>query len=870
MMSKLTPSGCRGSTSTHEGQSAAPCFRRPYCCSVPASPSVDFCSEIERRARLSTRRIHPLEQGPELCLVTQFVRTTGYDTSSQSTSSTANTRSISPVYPDDEKHSSHCISRKPLTCSCTPECRNIERSQRGQEQGRHPAVPAKANYQHQGRSPLLLLACCDYLLRRLLPLVLFSSSPGAVSRSSTIDSSYCIEQEGRGRDSPVICPKCGCERSSLISDVSRNVTKIFPDSNTALHHGATNASTAARDSPDSFPPSSEGRVSSSVVTGDELRCPYTPAQPTKEESNDKPERRNKGHQRDVRRTFSFADRAGAYAFVTDRLRSIRQDAIRFRIPREDQFLLFLQSARFHLFSEYFWGGGRYAVSGVMTPHASPTSTRVRYSQHKELSQCSKQLYESSPDDESNRQHLEEVDHTSPSVLPPSADTLLLDPLQSKGVEDSTQESFCSVSTFRQSGFSPSLNRFLLSSCLSRLVGLISHCARSLQRCRDARRVHENRGKQIQRKGLSQDDSEDENRNGRLISQSQSASSQVSLQQFAEGLGATPSEIDEVVSFFLVFQMLFLGTPGQASSSRIGNSRAVCTLQEVIAPLKTWWHELRWSSWALRLVLQACSSFSPRRSLLVLSSFHEESPLPPPPFLLLCAFYPHVDCLRASILSDVKSAAPAAAPGTLISLRQLQHILVTSTLEEAFRFCKLLGVGELAFTLKKSIERRESQTQGSTKNDSATHIKQAGPSYASEPRGKDVSSSLAGHKSESGKGGGLDSEPYVKERTPPASVRESTESLHAVGLRLRRGESQPVSSSSNQKREEKDIRGPQGYSSTRVAHEKTLLGADSWTRLPPVFSTLAPRNAEELRNLFMWPPPLSSLSQNGGAPVSYKI
>lgn len=252
---------------------------------------------------------------------------------------------------------------------------------------------------------------------------------------------------------------------------------------------------------------------------------------------------------------------------------------------------------------------------------------------------------------------------------------------------------------------------------------------------------------------------------------------------------------------------------------------------------------------------ACSSFSPRRSLLVLSSFHDESPRPPPPFLLLCASYPHVDCLRASILCDVKAAAPAAAPGTLISLRQLQHILVTSTLEEALRFCKLLGVGEPAFNSKKSIEGRESQTEETKKNDTAAHTKHSGSSYASEPRGKDVSPGLTLHKKVSGKGGGLVSEPHVKEMASSASVIESTQSLHAVGLRLRRGENQAVSSSSYQEREEKDIRAPQGCTSTKVVRDKNLPGADSWTRLPPVFERLAPRNAEEFRNLFAWPPPL---------------
>lgn len=617
MMSEHTPSRFHGSASTHEGEPAAPFLHRPYCCSVPASPSIDFCSGIERRSRLSARRVHSLEQGPELCLVTQFVRTTGYDTSSQSTSSTAYTRPISPAHPDEGEHSS--LSGRPLAClnlssSCASECRNTEWSQRGQEQGRHPAISEKENDQHQGRSPLVLLACCDYLLRRLLPSVLFSSSSGAASKSGTVDLAYCIEEEGRGGpDSLVVCPKCGSERSSLVSaDANRDVTEAVPGSNTAVHRGASNVYTSARDSPNSSPAISEGCVSSSLVTTDELRCPYTPAQRTKEESNDKAEGVNKGLRRESRKTFSFADRAGAYAFVADRLRAVRQDAIRYRIPKEDQFLLFLQSARFHLFSEYFWGGGRYAVSGVMTPRASPTSTGVRCSQHKELSQRYKELNESPPHDERNREHSENIgNHTSPSVPPSSArsedtaDETLLDPLRSKEAADSTQESsFCSVSTFKQSGYSPSLNRFILSSCLSRLVGLISHCARSLQRCQGARRVHQAREKQVQRKGLSQDDCDDENRKGALVSHSQStSSSQMSLQQFAKGLGATPSEIDEVVSFFLVFQMLFLGTSGQASSSRTGNSRSVWTLQEVITPLKSWWHELRWSSWALRLVLQ---------------------------------------------------------------------------------------------------------------------------------------------------------------------------------------------------------------------------------------------------------------------------
>ncbi|KEP61381.1 UNVERIFIED_CONTAM: hypothetical protein HHA_320610 [Hammondia hammondi] len=742
---------------------------RPFCCSTPALSSLNFCSLTECQSRTGMRMLHPFELGAGRCLVTQFVRSTG--------------QSLDARY----------------------RCRSGEKSvSRACSQGK---VPDNFAGSPDVRPRDSLLPCCDYLLRRLLPSVLSECFPG--NRTPNLASA---EQTAKVNAQ---CSRCGRPLLESEQPEQERVRKINEatgnSSDFRRELGPTRVDTARAAASPSTPAAGGG-------SSCERRSPVASS------FTDIPEA---GVSTFVSQNTPRNSAAIAYSFFADRLRAIRQDAVRQRLNTPDLFVILLQCARFHLFSEYFWGGGVYCKS---TGSSEPACS-VRRPHSPNLSVSEVTQYDPSESGVAGA-----GGHSSartPPLESAAKDSHLESANNGTQVEEVSPEA-----TFRVSGFSPSLNRFLLSSCLVQLLSITLRESRRF-------RILTQRKKREHKMGA------DCRISGPGSHKASSEETRMELEEFAGGLGVEISEIDEVVAVFLLSQTLAVPVLTMFNS---GQERSIYVIQEITRALGVWLHYLPWSALALRMTIQASSGVEPRRALLS----QERAPLP---FLLQCAVYPHADRLRAVVLAEIKASALAAVPGTVVSMKRLIQLMACSRAEDATSVCLRLGAGEPVYSQKARREAEGNSAEGGSGRDSGKQRPQP-TQRLSLPATRHANNQLGeGHTGDakstppakcSSDISEVDQEAVSAQLQTPNVTKYTYRRDVVAGIRFRRTEETTyvpgytLATNGTKKELGKQI---------RFSEILALVGSDSWMRSAPSFVMHAPVDVEELRNIFAWPPPL---------------
>ncbi|CBZ50497.1 conserved hypothetical protein [Neospora caninum Liverpool] len=767
-----------GRRSSAPGEGFESAYPRPFCCSVPAFPSLDFCGFAECQSRTRLRMVHPFERGAGRCLVSQFVRSTGHSRGSSS------------------------------------RCHNAESST--SRASNHPKAPDNSTGS-DARPRDALLTCCDYLLRRLLPSVLSESLSG----HRTQEHAPFTERTDAGN---ARCSRCG--RLLLVSEPVEQVKSIHISSDRSTdcmrQPGSTGADiTIADASPTTFARGSGGTT-------------YEGGLPSASDLADTPPETGNSSLASKNPQSSAAI---AYSFFADRLRAIRQDAVRQRLNTADLFILLLQCARFHLFAEYFWSGGIYASTRSAEPAPSLEGFESPHRIGRELVKhdhpaADKTRVPFGSDKSHARNGVEGRAEQLPACTPPaetfgSRDHLLA---TSSGAQE---QEVSPEATFKISGFSPSLNRFLLSSCLVQLLGII---------VRESRRFR----LLLRRKRRDHGPRTDCGIGDAKITEKSSERSGEQLQEFARGLGVESSEIDEAVSLFLLSQTL--AVPVQPTFK--GQERSIFVIQEITRALGIWWSHLPWSALAIRMAIQASSGVEPRRSLLR----QETAPVP---FLLRCAVYPSTDRLRAGVLAEVKAASLAAAPGTLVSMKQLMQLMACSR-ADVTSLCLRLGAGEPVYSKETTCEKENCAEEGTGRETAGRRAEL--PQRPSWPAAQQANNMQ--HEGLPGKGkrihqahwssgisdadqeaasaplGAVAEHPHRREVVSGIRFRRTDENAHLPGHALPRDSTQ------------KELGRP-----TRFSELLASVGSDAWRRSTPSFVVHAPGDVEELRNIFAWPPPV---------------
>ncbi|PFH36133.1 hypothetical protein BESB_043250 [Besnoitia besnoiti] len=755
---------------------------RPFCCSIPAFASPEFCGVAERQSRASRRMVHAFEVGNDRCLVTQFVRSAGY------------------------------------SCAAVPRCGTDSSRNPGGSRG-HAGDSGTAALQ-ESRSRGALLGCCDYLLRRLLPSVLSAS----LDNERTFDSSATAQR----RKGNAQC--CRCRQPLHAHERAEPPVYQMRIPESPPTHATREQGTARRSEPStgaSWIPTEAGKTSSAHRRGPS--------------ANDGSSRvvssLSAGNYSDSRSA------AIAYAFFADRLRAIRKEAVCERLSPADVFIILLQSSRFHLFAEYFWGGGRYCASALPPEsEGSPPASGLT----SEFENCPT-VSAARPQPTQRGEEGSLASHGGAGHLPAR-----VFPSDGGDSQPSTGESHrrgtalqgpSPKDTFVVSGFSPSLNRFLLSSCLAQLIGIILRESRYFFRRRALRK--QKAGHAMSSEGHL---SRDVDRHA-----SSSDDSRAVLEEFARGLGVETSEIDEAISYFFVFQAL--AVPLHAPSNA-GKERCIFAMQEILNALGKCWGFLPWSAWALRVAIQASSGVAPHRVLLAAKAA-------PIPFLLQCAMYPHADRLRAAVLAGIKMSAPSAAAGTVVPLQRVAK-LMSCDREAASSVCLRLAVGDAVYSDEgragtQEVKRAElaagesctQQSAGGTCQTLSTQPANGTPYRISAEaeglsRARDaVGNSPSGLRGEASSG--TKDARYTADAPHALPTADNTAtSRELAGFRVRRTDaSRPAGAAF----------GPSSGKAAPSCFSELLVsvGDDAWTRSAPAFAVRAPADASELRNLFAWPP-----------------
>ncbi|ESS29877.1 hypothetical protein TGDOM2_320610 [Toxoplasma gondii GAB2-2007-GAL-DOM2] len=742
---------------------------RPFCCSTPALSSLNFCSLTEYQSRTGMRMLHPFEVGAGRCLVTQFVRSTG---------------------PSRDARSRCRSGEKGVSRACS--------------QGK---VPDNIAGSPDVRPRDSLLPCCDYLLRRLLPSVLSECFSG--NRTPNL-----APAERKAGDN-ARCSRCGrpqLESEQPEQEIVRKINEATANSSDFRRElGPTTADTARA----AASPSTSAVGGGSACEG---------GSPVAGSFTDMPE---EGISTVVSQNAPRNSAAIAYSFFSDRLRAIRQDAVRQRLNTPDLFVILLQCARFHLFAEYFWGGGMYRKS---TASSEPASW-VRRPHSPNLSDIEVRQYDSSESGVAGAgRHLSA---RTPPLESAAKDSHLESANNGAQVQEVSPEA-----TFRVSGFSPSLNRFLLSSCLVQLLGITLRESRRFRLLKRRKKREHKMGADCRISGPG----------SHKVS---SEETRTELEEFARGLGVEISEIDEVVAVFLLSQTLAVPVQTMFNS---GQERSIFVIQEITRALGVWLNDLPWSVLALRMTIQASSGVDPRRALLS----QERAPLP---FLLQCAVYPHADRLRAVVLAEIKASAVAAVPGTVVSMKQLIQLMACGRAEDATSVCLRLGAGEPVYSQEARREAEGSSAEGGSGRDSGkqrpqpTHsVSLPAPRHANSQLGEGhTGDAKSAHPANFSSDFSKADHEAVSAQLQISNVTKYTYRHEVVaGIRFRRTDEttyapgHTLATNGTKKEPGKQI---------RFSEILALVGSDSWMRSAPSFVMHAPVDVEELRNIFAWPPPL---------------
>lgn len=340
---------------------------------------------------------------------------------------------------------------------------------------------------------------------------------------------------------------------------------------------------------------------------------------------------------------------GVYSFFADRLRALRQEAVvQQLLHRPLYFLLLLQSTRFHLFADVFWGGGLFKSSVHRSTKSTQTAAAAADSELEtaRLLQCMQQQQfrrASIPNEglhiineKGHQQHRAAAGAAAATGLVNSADnsnTTSSVKKYGKGAVGTRAPAAAAATLLQTVGFSASLNRLLLASCMQQLLNFIISKARRFfarrQRMHRQQMQQQQTRVQQQQTRLQHQQMHPQQQHPRLQQQqarpqqpqdpgSSTAaapsvetdvhandvwSEEISRREyslefytFASVLQVQPQDVDEIVACALLYLLLPReDTPAQHQAVQL-------LLQQTASAFHIFWSECRRTQYAGRLIL----------------------------------------------------------------------------------------------------------------------------------------------------------------------------------------------------------------------------------------------------------------------------